>query len=472
MKQPAFIDNDIATVWKDLSAGRDGKNLVAVLYRGDEVSEIEQRDGNTRVALGGGREGWVRQGLRTRSTGLLELAFIDVGQGDACLMTTPKRYRVLIDGGENKLSARYLAKRFADETHAGRDVLFDAIVVTHGDADHFEGLSILTLDAATETRPHKQIRVAAKRIFHNGLVKRSSSLPEGQKLGPTEIVGDKSMRPVGDDPRSISNPNAAFRRWQAALNELATRHPFSIAQIDASKKDAFSFLDDVEVSILGPYGTILSDGRMALPMLTSDGGMAPSAARTINGHSVVLKVTLGNVNALLTGDLHASAEQELVQLHRRGRISLRSEILKVPHHGSDDASRDFIQEVQPIISVISTGDEDARRDYLHPRANLLGLLGRANRGAEPVIFVTNLAGFDRWSGRAFRAQQQGSEWVPDISAGTFYARERISYGIVHVRTDGERLLVIRRGARRDRTEAYSYRVAPSGLISMLTVDRI
>ncbi|HVK72792.1 MAG TPA: hypothetical protein VM734_05705, partial [Kofleriaceae bacterium] len=139
--------------------------------------------------------------------------------------------------------------------------------------------------------------------------------------------------------------------------------------------------------------------------------------------------------------------------------------------GSDDVSRDFIRAVEPLVSVISAGDEDARRDYLHPRANLLGLLGRSDRGAEPVVFVTNLSAFDRWAGRAFYAVEDASDWAPDTTRGTFYARERTAYGIVHVRTDGSRLLVVRRGARSDRVEAYSFEVQPDGRARSLVVDR-
>jgi hypothetical protein len=151
---------------------------------------------------------------------------------------------------------------------------------------------------------------------------------------------------------------------------------------------------------------------------------------------------------------------------RSRNVNLRAEVLKVPHHGSDDVDREFIEGVAPLVSVISAGDEDARRDYLHPRASLLAMLGKARRGADATTFVTNLAAFDRWAGEAFRAVRDGDAWKPDLEHGVFYARERTAYGIIHVRTDGKRLLAVRRGARNDRYEAYAYEVAEDADMGM------
>lgn len=465
-----FVDNDIATVWKDRAAARSGDNLLAVLFWGDELQVLHTDKDSSLVDIGDGRQGWIRN-LRLRTQGLLECAFIDVGQGDACLVTTPNRSRILIDGGENKLAARYLGARYWTETAAGALVLFDAIVVTHGDADHFDGLSYLVLDAANDTRVRKRIRIAAKRLFHNGLVKRRSSLPEEQLLGGPICHAGREYAPLTNDPRTVADCNAPFRRWQNAIDELAKRHPIDVQRLDTSNAGAFAFAPDVDIRILGPTATMLPGDVAGLPLLSAGNGK-PSAAQTVNGHSIALVIGLGNVHVFLTGDLTRVAGDALVDAHRAGTLSLRAEVFKVPHHGSDDVSRAFITAVEPLVSVISAGDEDARRDYLHPRANLLGLLGRADRGAEPVIFVTNLAAFDRWAGRAFRAIEDGARWIPDVDGGTFYARERTAFGIIHVRTDGERLLVIRRGARADRFEPYAFHVGADGRATSAMVSRV
>jgi len=147
-----------------------------VLYRSDGVEALTQTGANAKVRLGLGREGWVWTNRQTTSLPPLASAFIDVGQGDACLVTPPGGHKILVDGGENKLAARYLAARFRDESVSGQDVYFDAIAVTYGDADHFDGLSTLVLNAADETREGKTIRVTASRVFHNGLVKQCANV--------------------------------------------------------------------------------------------------------------------------------------------------------------------------------------------------------------------------------------------------------------------------------------------------------
>jgi beta-lactamase superfamily II metal-dependent hydrolase len=71
---------------------------------------------------------------------ILKTSFVDVQQGDGICIETPIGRKILIDGGDNALFARYLAQRYVG---CWRDdpLIIDAILVTHGGADHFAGLS-------------------------------------------------------------------------------------------------------------------------------------------------------------------------------------------------------------------------------------------------------------------------------------------------------------------------------------------
>lgn len=72
-----------------------------------------------------------------------------------------------------------------------------------------------------------------------------------------------------------------------------------------------------------------------------------------NDQSCVLAVSNRRHRVLLTGDIERFAEAKLVR--RYGR-ALASEILVVPHHGSNTSStRDFLQHVRPRFALISAG---------------------------------------------------------------------------------------------------------------------
>ncbi len=71
-----------------------------------------------------------------------------------------------------------------------------------------------------------------------------------------------------------------------------------------------------------------------------------------NSDSLVLRIKSGEFSALLTGDIESEAEDNIVHLG----AWLRSDIIKVPHHGGrTSSSKNFIRVVDPDVAVISAG---------------------------------------------------------------------------------------------------------------------
>lgn len=65
----------------------------------------------------------------------LKVSFLDIGQGDAILIQTPSKKKMLIDGGPSNI----VLSRIADEvSYFTRDI--DVMIETHPDADHVTGL--------------------------------------------------------------------------------------------------------------------------------------------------------------------------------------------------------------------------------------------------------------------------------------------------------------------------------------------
>lgn len=72
----------------------------------------------------------------------------------------------------------------------------------------------------------------------------------------------------------------------------------------------------------------------------------------LNDTSVVLRLTCGNVAFLFTGDIEADVEEKLVL----SGLPLKSDVLKVPHHGSSTSNTlPFLYAVRPRLAILSSG---------------------------------------------------------------------------------------------------------------------
>jgi len=102
---------------------------------------------------------------------------------------------------------------------------------------------------------------------------------------------------------------------------------------------------------------------VAFTMLWPRGGWGPGSS---NGQSCVLRIDAGGTSALLTGDVEARAERQLVAA---ARDALAAQILVVPHHGSRTSSVEpFLDSVGPRVAVFPVG---YRNRFGHPHRTVL-----------------------------------------------------------------------------------------------------
>jgi beta-lactamase superfamily II metal-dependent hydrolase len=509
MATRCVINVDLADVW--MEPGR--KKLRHTLAWGDEVAVVAttatflkietvefrtQQDGSVLpFKIIGYIEPAKSSGIkpadiirkRAQNT-VLKVNFVDVQQGDGAVIEAPDGKVILVDGGDNQMFARYLAGRFRG-TSAAKPQNIDCILVTHGDADHFSGLPEI-LKSETNTNLLKRLFIRPKRIYHNGLIKRPTridgrNVPERELLGPTKKTADgvfitgleRDLLKVDD-----AQMNQPFKEWKNTLVEYNKRSRLIFRRLQLGDTRSFEFFNEgnLKIDVLGPLPTIV-DGKPALKFLgeppkgprigheSLDLDDAPfkgySASHTINGHSVVFRLSYGGFSYLFAGDLNDEASRFLTVEHNKNTLNLRSEVLKVPHHGSADFSGAFIQAVAPIVNVVSSGDENARKEYIHPRATLMGALGKWSRGQEPLIFVTELVAFFNVEG--------WSRSVDEVKArkeGDFFGFSRAAYGIVKTRTDGKRLFVYTDSGNVAMKEAYAYQLDAAGVPEPAAVIRV
>jgi len=101
--------------------------------------------------------------------------------------------------------------------------------------------------------------------------------------------------------------------------------------------------------------------------------LPPASPTTVrrNEGALVLRVQLGLAGFLLTSDIGASRERELVA----SDALLRATVLKVAHHGSrSSTSAEFLDAVEPRLAGVSVG---ARNPYGHPDAGVIARLSAA-----------------------------------------------------------------------------------------------
>jgi hypothetical protein len=505
---------DIRYIDKDFVRFNFGSDQKAILAFGDKVEVLQEGSGSTPSKVralelfDGNIEGTIKgKPFRTREKGVLRFSMVDVQQGDGIVLETPPDENdqtkiVFIDGGDNKLFARHVAARFQHRQSSSSNPLeVDLMLITHGDADHFEGLvDIKESETEPKLAKRKRLFIHPKRVYHNGLVKGPTATPEPERLGRTvDNNGTPMIVDLFDDPRSApaNTQNRPFKRWVAALTHWAQRGAIDFKRVahGMNANDLFGFLGPkIKVEIQGPFTSKVNDNgqqKDALPFLhappktalihleegttTSDDF---SDSHTINGHSIAFRLTYGNVRFNFTGDMNQ--ESMAMMRERIGLGNLEAEILKAPHHGSHEFDFKALKAMKPVVSLISSGDESADKEYVHPRATLVSALGKVSRGETGIVLCTELAAF--FAVRDYSHQRpliakfyQGEEAITRADLRKYYSSnprspedekalpsyfgfERTNFGIIHVRTDGERVLVFTHSGKEGMRESYRFTV--------------
>jgi len=244
----------------------------------------------------------------------LYLVFCDVGQGDATLISY-KNTQVLIDGGPDNKVLECLA---GNMPFWDREI--EMVVLSHPQADHFTGL----IDVIQ--------RYSIKQFVVNSIVNDSESFWEfyqavlaekapvyspktGEKirLGPMEFLVLWPKERLGDR-----------RVWQQEIH--------------------------------------LRDGRMDSSEVGKILGAATYSGE-LNETSIVLQLSFGNFDALLTGDIGFDIEKQIE--FGTGR---QMEVLKVAHHGSKySTGEEFLEKIKPTLAVISVG----KNRFGHPTKEVI-----------------------------------------------------------------------------------------------------
>lgn len=375
---------------------------------------------------------------------ILEVNFVDVGQGDGCHIVTPDDQHFIVDAGPGDNMYRFLKWRF-NLKRAGMAPPPFTVVVSHSDEDHYGGFKAI-FTPANDTRQQFTIN----KVYHNGLAEFKGEAVD--TLGtPTRHGGTDYITDLCDDDNAfrLRAGNAANRGKYLKILSLT---PAPKVALRLGSPPIYDH-NGLRMDVIGPVAQSVN-GKPALPVF------AGKKAKTKNGHSVILKLTMGKVRMLLGGDLNEPAEDYLMKhytqtdlsaLRQKLRASRTSpadkdevraqidgaigkarrvfevEVAKSCHHGSADFTSEFMRALNPLATIVSSGDNES---HVHPRPDTLGTIGKHSRGERSLIFSTELA-------------RSGKEFLEVAPQQSERAKERAVtvYGMINVRTDGERIII-------------------------------
>lgn len=469
------------------SSPKKGKAIQHLIF-GDYIdclpaegqSKVRRQMGWIRIRSRG-ETGWIDEDL-IQSERILEVNFVDIGQGDGCHIVTPEDKHIIIDAGQEDNMYRFLSWRFnlRKKTNVMKEL---TAIITHPDQDHYKGFNQLFGD--------RQLQFST--IFHNGLLERNSFTDTSlgtlttinQEKFLNEIVEtDTDMKNLINDPQisgSKRYPNTLLKAIKPNANPGVE---FKMVHSGLGYLPGYEKSKDVSMEILGPVPELDATGKKCLKYFDS----GKKIDKTKNGHSVSLMLRTGKLRILLGGDLNVQAENHLlkhytkkdpIEIHKKlesetdphklkklnaeldqlvkdGKRIYGSDIAKACHHGSHHFTKEFLQCVNPIATIISSGDNES---HAHPRPDALGTFGKYGRGQRPLIFSTELA---RSTREQFIEPVKFREAIRKIASeiskeNNSKKRERLNkrfdkmlhkiersvavYGTIIVRTDGRQVII-------------------------------
>ena len=106
----------------------------------------------------------------------------------------------------------------------------------------------------------------------------------------------------------------------------------------------------------------------------------------LNNNSLVFRLIYNDFKIMFTGDIEIPAEEKMVSLYKDKKDRIKSDILKVAHHGSDTSTtEEFLKLVNPKIVLIGVGKNNS---FNHPSELVIDRLNNYN----VKIYRTDLHG--------------------------------------------------------------------------------
>ncbi|MCW5520819.1 MBL fold metallo-hydrolase [Aureitalea sp. L0-47] len=503
-----FVGDKSTVVRKEASKSSEALNQ---LIYGDWLMFKGGIDGGWAQIYSRGNLGWIPKSA-IQEERVLEVNFVDIGIGDGCHIVTPDDEIILIDAGQTNNMSRFLNWRYnlrkrkvvgvdgvtASDSNTRPPFEIDYVVISHPDKDHYYGFKYL----------FENKKLAFNKVFHNGILERprhaASENPNlhyysSEDLGGWVVLGKKkylwdTIRESQEMHDLIDLHSSSRKDYLSTLRALKENNPNVVFKGLKESDKYFEKFDDshnMPIQILGPVTEPVDfegSTKDCLYRLGSEG-------ETKNGHSVIFRLHLGKLKVFLGGDLNTDSEDYLLKFyaetdkeasdlehdiaeieekghsittdeaqelaeHRsdleniiiKARKHFQVDIAKACHHGSHHFSETFLQCLNSIATVVSSGDGDS---YAHPRPDALGSFGKYGRGTRPLIFSTEIGRSTNEFTHVIDYLEEIRKYEEDLKNATSSGDKKeiedklegrkdsnvATYGMITLRTDGEKVFL-------------------------------
>lgn len=217
----------------------------------------------------------------SNDNGLLNIDFLDIGQGDSILITTPDSFQILVDGGPGDQVLESL-----QEVMALGDTTIEWLILTHPDADHLAGL----IDVIENYRVD---RVFLPYISKDTMMyKAFEDLIEERDLKKTFIVNTQEIKLGEELTMSILHPSPQTMLDDADPNDYSIVFKLKYYEMD------FLFTGDiesgVEAMLVKEYGDILNAEVLKVPHHGSKSSSTPDFLAAVNPKLAIIQVSESN----------------------------------------------------------------------------------------------------------------------------------------------------------------------------------
>ncbi|WP_340017992.1 ComEC/Rec2 family competence protein [Paenibacillus sp. FSL H3-0457] len=298
---------------------------------------------------------WAYQTPQPVGTGIVQ--FLDIGQGDSTLITTPEGKHILVDGGGTVSfgNTEQSWKTRRDPYEVGAKVVvpllkkrgihqLDAVIVTHADQDHAGGLQAVL----------EQIPV--KRFMFNGT---TSGKDNFDKLLDTAMERKIPLYAIQQGMSYKADKETSLHFIAPDLAHMDVNVSGNLPVSEHQNHDSVVFLLEMAGASMLFTGDMDAAAEQDLLYMIQDGSLAAQFEQK----GADIGVTEGVVQRVLTRPLQVDSKDA------SAAASVSIDVLKVAHHGSKTSSTEaWLQYWNAKTAVISAG---VNNTYGHPNPGVM-----------------------------------------------------------------------------------------------------